>query len=220
MTEVLERKAAITGIGRSAVGRRLGKEPITLATDACLAAIEDAGLERADIDGAAVFPGSGILGPPGYVGPGIVDVQDALRLELDWCSSGLESTGPLGPVINACAAIACGLVNHVLCFCTVFEGSARAQRTKPFVGSGERVRGLHEWTAPFRAYSPANWLALYASHHFHAYGTTREQLAQVALNARANAQKNPAAVYRVKRNILDRLRRGALRDSRRYESAL
>jgi acetyl-CoA acetyltransferase len=37
---------------------------------------------------------------------------------------------------------------------------------------------------------------MYAQRHFHCYGTTREQLAQIALTARANAADNPAAVYR------------------------
>ena len=54
--EVLERKAAITGIGQSDVGRRLGRDPLGLTLDACLAAIADAGLSRADIDGVATYP--------------------------------------------------------------------------------------------------------------------------------------------------------------------
>jgi acetyl-CoA acetyltransferase len=195
--DAMERKTAITGIGCSAVGRRLAVEPLRLAVDACLAAIADAGLSPKDIDGAVAYPGSSTLGPPGYVGPGVADVQDALRLELDWSSSGIESTGPLGPVFNACAAIACGLSTHILCFCTVFEASARAaQKGRPFLGKSTRVSGALQWTAPFRAYSPANWIAMYASRHIHDYGTTREQLAQVALTARMNAQRNPAAIYR------------------------
>lgn len=204
MMEVLEKKTAIRGIGASAIGRRLRRDPLALTLDACLAALSDAGLSRQDIDGAANYPGSATLGPPGYVGPGIAQVQDALRLELDWCGSGLESTGPLGPVFNACAAVASGLATHVLCWCTVFESSARAG-AQPFTGASDRVAGSLQWTAPFRAYSAANWIALYASHHFHEYGTTREQLAQVALTARANAAKNPAAIYRNPLTLADYL---------------
>ena len=48
-----------------------------------------------------------------------------------------------------------------------------------------------QWTLPFRAYSAANWLALYAQRHFYEFGTTREQLAQIAVNARRNAELNP-----------------------------
>ena len=55
---------------------------------------------------------------------------------------------------------------------------------------------MMEFTLPFRSYSAANWIAMYAQRHFHEFGTTREQLAQIALNARRNAEVNPTAIYR------------------------
>ena len=55
---------------------------------------------------------------------------------------------------------------------------------------------MMEFTLPFRAYSAANWIAMNAQRHFHEYGTTREQLAWIALNARRNAAGNPNAIYR------------------------
>ena len=112
-TEILERRAAITGLGQSDVGRRLMRDPLELTLDACLAAIEDAGLAREDIDGLATYPGAA-GGPAGFSGAGITDVQDALRLELSWYEGGMESPGQLGSVINACMAVATGLASHVL----------------------------------------------------------------------------------------------------------
>jgi acetyl-CoA acetyltransferase len=53
-----------------------------------------------------------------------------------------------------------------------------------------------EWSIPFSAASAAVWVAMYAQLHFHRYGTTREQLAWIALNARRNAARNPKAIYR------------------------
>jgi acetyl-CoA acetyltransferase len=50
--------------------------------------------------------------------------------------------------------------------------------------------------APFGAPSAANWLAMYGQRHIDQYGTTREQFAGVAINARANAAHNPKAVFR------------------------
>ena len=47
-----EDKAAITGVGQSDVGRPLGRSALALTADACLAAIEDAGLRREDIEPA------------------------------------------------------------------------------------------------------------------------------------------------------------------------
>jgi acetyl-CoA acetyltransferase len=53
--EILERRACITGIGQSDVGRRLGRDPLALTLDACLAAIVDAGLTTRDIDGLSTY---------------------------------------------------------------------------------------------------------------------------------------------------------------------
>jgi acetyl-CoA acetyltransferase len=52
------------------------------------------------------------------------------------------------------------------------------------------------WLGPFGAISAAHTLAMNAQRHFHAYGTTRETLGWIALNQRANAALNPAAIYR------------------------
>jgi 3-oxoacyl-[acyl-carrier-protein] synthase III len=56
--EILERRACISGIGQSDIGRRLQRDPLDLTLDACLAAIEDAGLSRDDIDGLATYRSS------------------------------------------------------------------------------------------------------------------------------------------------------------------
>ena len=206
MNEILERRACVTGIGQSDVGRRLGRDPLELTLDACLAAIEDAGLERDDIDGLATYPGI-MIGNPGFTGAGITEVHDALRLKLDWFTGGPELPGQLGSVIDACLAVACGLARHVLCFRSVWESTAQGEGGRAGIGldgigkggSGKRPRtggGMMEFTLPFRSYSAANWIAMYAQRHFHEFGTTREQLAQIALNARRNAEVNPNAIYR------------------------
>src|SRR5437588_7080342 len=196
-----ERGAVISGIGQSDVGRRLYRLPLDLTVDAALAAIEDAGLTRDDIDGLATYPGNRDV-PPGFSGVVIVRLQDALRLDLDWYNGGLENPGQLGSVITACAAVAAGYANHVLCFRTVTEGSAQGDKGRASVtmgggrGGSFRAGGFMQWSLPFGAPSAANWIAMCAQRHFHEYGTTREQLAQVALNGRKNAALNPKAIYR------------------------
>jgi acetyl-CoA acetyltransferase len=199
-TRTGERGAVITGIGQSDIGRRLYRPPLELTLDACLAAIDDAGLTRADIDGIATYPGN-MNTPPGFSGAGVVEVQDALRLELDWYTGGLELPAQLGSVIDACAAVGAGLATHVLCFRSVWEASAQGDKGRASVTTGGgggsfRASGFMEWTLPFGAPSAANWIACYAQRHFHEYGTTRQQLAQIALNARKNAAHNPMAIYR------------------------
>ncbi len=195
--------ATITGVGQSDVGRRLFRHPLDLTVDAAMAAIDDAGLTRDDIDGIATYPGN-MDQPPGFSGVGVVELQDALRLELTWYAGGLELPGQLGAVVNACAAVTAGLAKHVLCFRTVSEGSAQGAKGRaavmPGMGGGSggvpRVSGFMEWRLPYGAPSAANWIAMMAQRHFHEYGTTREQLAWIALNARRNAALNPKAIYR------------------------
>ncbi|MFE4963839.1 thiolase family protein [Streptomyces sp. NPDC056660] len=189
--------AVISGIGQSDVGRRLGRSPLSLTVDSALEAIHDAGLTPADIDGVSTWPGA-FAASPGFSGVGVWDIKDALGLELNWFSGGMESSGQLGSVINAVAAVKAGLANHVLCFRTLWESTAQttARRASVVGTGGERIGGAHEWLVPFGAVSAANWCGFIAQRHFHEYGTTREQLGALAVNTRANAALNPKAVFR------------------------
>src|SRR5258708_27120800 len=70
------------------------------------------------------------------------------------------------------------------------------------MGGGQNARGgaprggnFASWMLPYGAPSAANWIAMYAQRHMHEFGTTREQLAQIALTCRANAAVNPKAIY-------------------------
>jgi len=198
--DVGERRAVISGVGQSEVGRRIYKDPLGLTIDATLAAVENAGLTLADIDGISTYPGN-LNTPPGFSGVGVVELQDALRLELNWFCGGMELPGQLGAVANAIAAVSTGLANHVVCFRTVWEASAQGDKGRASVtmgggGGTYRAQGFLQWTLPFGAPSAANWIGMMANLHFHRYGTTREQLAWIALNARRNAGINPNAVYR------------------------
>jgi acetyl-CoA acetyltransferase len=203
MSEILERRAAITGIGQSAVGRRLERSNLDLTLEAVLAAIDDAGLSRTEIDGLATFPGGALNARDAsrYASTGVRDVQDALRLELDWSHGGSEGPAPLGAVVAACLAVASGLARHVVVWRTVTESSQQGSGSRAQVahaaGLGSaRIDGYRQWSIPFGAGSSANLLALYTQAHFDRYGTTREQLAQIALTDRVNAANNPSAVVR------------------------
>lgn len=200
-----ERRAVISGIGQSEVGRRLGRDGLDLTIDAALAALADAGLTVADIDGLATYPG-GNGGFPGFSGPGSPEVHDALRLSLSWHSGGIEGPGQLQAVVNAVMAVSMGLARHVLVYRTVTESTAQGTGRRPGIGAGElHALGSHQWSLPFRAFSAANWLALYAQRHFDQFGTTEEQMAQIALNARRNAALNPKAVFRQRLTMHDYL---------------
>jgi acetyl-CoA acetyltransferase/uncharacterized OB-fold protein len=197
-----ERRAIISGVGQSDVGRRLYRSGVDLTVDACLVAIADAGLTPEDIDGVATYPGA-MDSPPGFSGAGVTEVQEALRLHLDWYNGGLENPGQLGSVVTACAAVAAGYARHVLCFRTVTEASAQGDGGRASVTAGGgiggrqfRIGGFMQWSLPFGAASAANWVAMYAQRYMETYGLTRDQLAQVALTCRRHAALNPKAVYR------------------------
>lgn len=189
------RDVHVTGVGRSETGRALHRSPVDLAADAILAALADAGLDRRDVGGLAAFV-------PDLGSAPVADVQDALGLELDWfvgCSEGGPSQ--LAALWMATEAVASGRVTHAVAFHASCEGSvrARAGRGGSVPGTArampERADGPQAWWLPFGAPSAANVVALYAQRHFATYGTTREQLGQIAVVQRENARRFPTAIY-------------------------
>ncbi len=201
-----EHDSIISGIGQSAVGRRLGRSAVDLTVQATLAAISDAGLTRDDIDGICTYPGGDANTSFGYGGPPTSALQDALRLKPNWFQGAAELPGQLGAVVGAMMAVSCGLAQHVLVYRTVTESSSQggAGRSAIYDPQG-RASGVGTWLTPFGAPSAANWLALLASRYFHDFGTTREQLGQIAVTGRANAGRNPLAVYRDPLSMADYL---------------
>lgn len=193
-----ESRVVISGIGASRVGRRLGVDPLGLMVDACLAAMADAGLTRADIDGLSTYPGGAVDGLTAGTGGGIFSLEEVLRIRPLWFSSGMEVPGQSGAVVNAALAVGSGLCRHALVVRGVWESTHQdlVRRGELRQGGGDRVGGEMSWRLPYGAFSAANWIAMAATRHMEVYGTTREQLGAIALNARANAGLNPAAVYR------------------------
>jgi len=190
--EKFEDKAAITGIGSSAVGRRLMVSPLALTVQACERAVADAGLTMADIDGLSTYPGGGQVA--GFGEGGLSLLEAALGLRPTWYNGGSETFGPGGSLIAAMLAVAGGLARHVLCFRTVWESTyGELVRLGKITPPGGRTTS---WMTPFGAISAAHTLAQNAQRHFHRYGTTRETLGWIALNQRANAALNPTAIYR------------------------
>jgi acetyl-CoA acetyltransferase len=199
--EPLERRAIISGIGQSQIGRRLGRSDLDLTLEAALVAIADAGLSRDDIDGLSTYPGMG-SGTGGFAGPTTPEVQDALGLSLNWHDGGGEGAGQMRAVIAASLAVAAGLARHVLVYRTVSEGTAQGSGGRQGIGGAggggrvPRFGGFLQWSLPYGAVSAVNWIAMVAQRRVHEFGLTREQLGQIALNNRRNAALNPHAIYR------------------------
>ena len=156
--EKFEDKVALTGIGMSPIGRRLMQPPLSLTVQACEAAIADAGLTFADIDGLSTYPGAGNVG--GFGEGGVTELEAALGIRPTWYNGGFETFGPGGSVIAAMLAVAGGLARHVLCFRTLWEATynelMKQGKITPSIGR------TTSWQMPFGATSAAHTLALIA----------------------------------------------------------
>jgi acetyl-CoA acetyltransferase len=195
----IERGACITGVGMSPIGRRTGIAGIDLTAAAARAAIADAGLRPADIDGVASMGDT----PVG-------EAAGALGIDADWRGGGFDTGGLLSPLMSAFVAVGTGRARHVLVYRTVQmmggsilpprPGTARAGTARAGASAEPPAPPLApDWVSPLmtmHAYSAVNWLAMHCRRHMHLYGTTKEQLGWLAVNSRRNAALNPAAVYK------------------------
>ncbi|WP_274559747.1 thiolase C-terminal domain-containing protein [Streptomyces spiramyceticus] len=180
------RKVAIVGISLSDTGRVDEATPHALHAQAARRALADSGLDRRLIDGFA-SAGLGTLAP--------VEVAEYLGLRPTW----VDSTAVGGSTwevmaAHAADAIAAGHANAVL---LVYGSTARAdikaRRRTSNLSFG--ARGPLQFEVPY-GHTLVSKYAMAARRHMHEYGTTLEQLAQVAVQARANAATNPDAMYR------------------------
>lgn len=191
-----EQRAVISGVGQSQVGRQLDRSGFQLTLDAIIAAVEDAGLRLADIDGLAMFPGGSQANVPGYSGANLYEVQDALGITSSWRQGQVE--GASLPFYGPALAVASGQARHVVVFRTVKEGSAaRNAGGRPAYGATKPVaEGPLAWLLPLGALSPVCHVAPYATRYMHEFNVSREQLAYIPVVQRAHAALNPRAVYR------------------------
>jgi acetyl-CoA acetyltransferase len=195
--EILERGAAISGVGMSAVGRRLGRTAIELTIDAIFEALDHAGLTVDEIDGLYTSPG--MSETPGMAPVPLREIKNALGLRLNWFASIQEGPSTMSAIMNPAMAVATGQARHVLCFRTAYQHGAREQilaAPRPEGAPALRWNGWQSWTYPFNGLSPIHSHSMLTMLRMHRYGLTREQLGAVVLNARRNAQLNPRAVYR------------------------
>lgn len=178
--------AAIVGAALSDVGRTDDTSLFALHWQAASRAVADAGLTKGDIDGF-MSVGTGVLPP--------VEVAEYLGLRPTW----IDSTGVGGStwevfVEHAVAAIATGQATTVL---IVYASTARSDIKRKLRTSNLALssRGPSQFDVPFGHTLIARY-AMTARRHMHEYGTTIEQLAEVAVAARANAARNAEAMYR------------------------
>lgn len=168
---------AIVGVGESELGSAPeGTRPEDLMTQAAARALADAGLAPADVDG--IFAASGqLLMAPLYLAQSLgIDAR-----YFDGTNVGGSSF--MAHVNHARAAIATGLCDVAL---IAYGSTARLARAA-------NAPEVPAWEVPYGALEPLASYAFAASRHMYEYGTTREQLASVAVAAREWAKLTPGA---------------------------
>lgn len=177
----LRGSACIVGAAESDLGDvGADRYGIDLAAQAALRALDDAGLTVRDVDGLYSIVSHRFLAN--------LDLAEMLGIRPRVSgSANIAGSSAVANLIHASAALAAGLADTVL---IVYGNTPRAdnRRQMPHLPPDQP-----SYQAPYFPRDPVTGYALAAARHMHQFGTTREQLAEVAVAARAWAQLNPVA---------------------------
>ncbi|WP_025550279.1 thiolase [Sphingobium fuliginis] len=184
-------RAAIVGASTYGIGQCPGLSAVDMAAKAALLALADAGIALSEVDAlytSAPYEALGGMELAEYLGltPKVTDCNRT-------GGSAFEVY-----VQQAALALEAGLIDCAL----IAYGSNPASNPPPGVGMTRQS----PWEAPYKPLAPLSSYALAASRHMHLYGTTREQLAEVAVAARQWAQLNPEAAVRDPLSVEDVLK--------------
>ena len=192
--ESLRGQVAIAGVGHAGLGEAHGFTEMEVLAQAASRAVADAGLTMRDIDGLATCSSSATMWS--------MPVAEYLGLKPRYIEATmLGGSSFVSHLLPSVMALVSGQCNAVL----VCYGST--QKTAVFGRKeGVKARTLLDpqpFEYPYSPLSPVTSYALAAARHMHQYGTTREQLAEVAVAARAWARLNPEAAMRDPLSIAD-----------------
>ena len=180
----LRGKTAVVGVYEHPLRYAPHKTQYQIMTESARGALADAGLTIGDVDGLCTAG----------VGPiGVIALANHLNLRPSYLdSTNIGGSSFVAHVAHASAAIAAGLCNVAL---ILYGSTAASERFA--VGTG----GAGAFGDPPDAYEAlygptvvGNY-AMAAMRHMHEYGTTSEQLAEIAVTTRRHASLNPAAKY-------------------------
>lgn len=172
-------RTAIVGAATFGIGEAPGWSSMELATKAAQLAVADAGLGMAEVDGLFICTPDDFLAGLSFA--------EALGLRPRFTDN--NRTG--GSAFMSHVAVAALALDAGYCDVALIAHGSN-QRT----GAGGKLVSAarsSEWEAPYRPLFPVSSYALAASRHMHDFGTTRAQLAEVAVAARGWANRNPEA---------------------------
>ena len=180
---------AIVGIGATEFSKNSGRSELRLAAEAVRAALDDAALTPADVDGLVTFTMDG-------------NAEIAVARELG--IPGLSFFGQVGygggaacaTVQHAAMAVATGAASVVVCYRALNERSGRRfGRVAAGATATPTTSGVDNgWHYPMGIATPAATVAMVARRYMHEFGVTSEDLAEVAVTHRYHATLNPASV--------------------------
>jgi acetyl-CoA acetyltransferase len=172
-------KISVVGIAESDLGQVApGSSPIDLMAQASMRALDDAGLELSDVDALFCVSAQVRFGP--------MLLAEYLGLAPKYFDgTQIGGSSFMSHLAHARLAIASGVCQVAL----IAYGSTQRSVSR----SAASPPDFNPYETPFRPMMPATAYALAASRHMHLYGTTREQLAEVAVAARQWALMNPKA---------------------------
>jgi acetyl-CoA acetyltransferase len=186
----LARKAAIAGIGQTEFSKDSGRSELRLACEAVLAALDDAGLDPADVDGYCNFTMDN--------NPSIEINRAIGGGDLRFFSAVHYGGGAAcGTVHQAAMAVATGVAEVVVCYRAMNERSmqrfgAGVQGRPPLPTTESAHFG---WYAPYGLLTPASWVAMSARRYMAECGATSEDFGRVSVACRRHAATNPAAWF-------------------------
>jgi acetyl-CoA acetyltransferase len=186
------RTPVIAGIGLSDYPKAPHLDGVQHHALAMQRALADCGLPKEEIDGYVSAGGGGVMIDDA------VTMAEYLRIDHRWIDGTMTGGSSFEfHVQHASAAIRAGYCDAVL----ITYGSDQLSRmgrtlgTGGFARAGSRVPGPLQFEVPY-GNSLVGAYAMVAQRHMHEFGTTSEQLAEIAVGVREFAGLNPDAMYR------------------------
>jgi acetyl-CoA acetyltransferase len=188
MPTTLKNEAAIVGIGQTEFSKNSGRSELQLTAEAIKHALDDCGLEPADVDGMTTFTLDTTDEIEAARAVGIGDLTFFNRIPHGGGAA-------IGVVQHAAMAVATGIADVVVCYRGLNGRSG--QRYSAGVAEGVATSDLIHWSwyMPYGLMTPASWVAMFTQRYMHEYGAESTDLAEVAIATREHAVTNPAAFF-------------------------
>ncbi|GIH24827.1 lipid-transfer protein [Acrocarpospora phusangensis] len=181
---------ALVGIGATEFSKNSGRSELQLAAEAVFAALDDAGLAPADVDGLVTYTQDANQEIALAREVGIGDLTYFSRVHYGGGAA-------CGTVAHAAMAVATGAAEVVVCYRAFNERSGqRFGQPNAGLGGEPSSQGLEmSWHVPYGLMTPAAWVAMFAQRYMHRYGVKSEDFGRVAVAMRRHAANNPAAWF-------------------------